>query len=91
MPLYDYECQSCGHAEEIQRPLNDPHPDCPQCGATGGDVFIVLISPPQTRVAEISGPIFSEKQIESTHGRNWRNKGTSGRPGGAGRRIFFHR
>ena len=34
MPIYEYECQSCGHElEKIQR-MSDAHlTDCPDCGA----------------------------------------------------------
>jgi len=33
MPIYEYECQSCGHElEKIQR-MSDAHlTDCPDCG-----------------------------------------------------------
>ena len=33
MPIYEYECQSCGHElEKIQR-MSDAHlTDCPNCG-----------------------------------------------------------
>lgn len=93
MPLYDYECCKCGHGEEVQRAIADPHPPCPKCDAPGGDEgFAVQIVPIRFSVAEPNGrPIFSEAQIESSHGRDWRTKGTTGNPGGIGRRTFFHR
>ena len=32
MPIYEYECQSCGHElEKIQRMSDDPLSDCPSC------------------------------------------------------------
>jgi len=33
MPLYEYECQSCGeHVERIQRATDAPLSECPKCG-----------------------------------------------------------
>jgi len=33
MPLYEYECQSCGeHVERIQRVDDAPLSECPKCG-----------------------------------------------------------
>lgn len=33
MPIYEYQCQSCGHElEKIQRMSDDPLIDCPDCG-----------------------------------------------------------
>ena len=34
MPIYEYECRSCGNRfEHLQRILNSSPPDCPSCGA----------------------------------------------------------
>lgn len=33
MPIYEYECKSCGHRlETIQKFSDSPLTDCPQCG-----------------------------------------------------------
>ncbi len=33
MPIYEYECQACGHQmEAMQRMSDDPLKDCPECG-----------------------------------------------------------
>lgn len=33
MPIYEYACQSCGHALEALQKLSDaPLVDCPECG-----------------------------------------------------------
>jgi putative FmdB family regulatory protein len=33
MPIYEYECQACGHQmEAMQRMSDDPLKDCPKCG-----------------------------------------------------------
>ncbi len=32
MPIYEYQCESCGHAlEALQRLSDDPLVDCPAC------------------------------------------------------------
>lgn len=33
MPIYEYQCQDCGHAlEQLQKLSDDPLIDCPSCG-----------------------------------------------------------
>jgi putative FmdB family regulatory protein len=33
MPIYEYQCDSCGHElEKLQRISDDPLKDCPDCG-----------------------------------------------------------
>ena len=35
MPLYEYECDACGHRfEVIQKFSDDPIANCPKCGGT---------------------------------------------------------
>lgn len=36
MPIYEYECKSCGEKFELRRRMDDSDADikCPQCGAT---------------------------------------------------------
>jgi len=31
VPLYEYECESCGKAEEVLQKHHDPPPVCDQC------------------------------------------------------------
>ena len=35
MPIYEYECKSCGHRFELRRGIADSDSEvrCPQCGA----------------------------------------------------------
>ncbi|MBA2277981.1 MAG: zinc ribbon domain-containing protein [Chloroflexia bacterium] len=34
MPTYAYRCAGCGHAfEQVQRMVDEPLTDCPECGA----------------------------------------------------------
>jgi putative FmdB family regulatory protein len=43
MPLYEYECEACGHRFEVIRKFSDPPLDiCPVCG---GHVHKLLSSP----------------------------------------------
>jgi len=36
MPIYEYECQDCGHQmEAIQKISDDPLKDCPECQKAG--------------------------------------------------------
>ena len=36
MPIYEFECMTCGDRFDRLQKLSDPDPtDCPQCGATG--------------------------------------------------------
>lgn len=32
MPLYHYQCPSCGREQEIRQGFDDPSPGCPDCG-----------------------------------------------------------
>lgn len=33
MPIYEYQCETCGHEmEALQKISDDPLKDCPQCG-----------------------------------------------------------
>lgn len=43
MPIYEYECQSCGYRSETMQRVDDPPlSTCPECGGE----FKKLISPP---------------------------------------------
>ncbi len=36
MPIYEYECNDCGHQmEALQKVSDDPLKDCPECGKPG--------------------------------------------------------
>ena len=44
MPLYEYECQSCGHRFERIQKMSDAAPTaCPKCGA---DRIVKMVSSP---------------------------------------------
>lgn len=39
MPLYEYVCEKCEIVCQDVHPMADPHPPCPQCGASYGEVW----------------------------------------------------
>ena len=43
MPLYEYECEACGHRFEVIQKFSDPPVE--QCAACGGKVKKLLSSP----------------------------------------------
>jgi putative FmdB family regulatory protein len=48
MPIYEYECQKCGHAlEALQKVSDAPLKKCPECGALR---LKRLVSAPQFRL-----------------------------------------
>lgn len=87
----DYQCLNCGKVEEITLgPGEDPGP-C-ECG---GEREVVIDKPKDWEMKVTKGDgriIWSEKQIEASHGKSWRE--TSKRPlreGGCGGRQFYDR
>lgn len=96
MPLYDYACPGCGALVEVQHAIDAGPPDglsCPKaCGAR--EPLQLQISRPRiARTAEPRGAIWSEKQVQASHGTTWeqmRRTGTTGREGGAGRVQYHH-
>ena len=44
MPIYDYQCTSCGFKKEVMRKISEPNlTDCPECGK---DTFAKQLSAP---------------------------------------------
>ena len=44
MPIYDYQCTSCGFKKEVMRKISEPNlTDCPECGKA---TFIKQLSAP---------------------------------------------
>lgn len=44
MPIYDYECTSCGHKAEVMRKISEPNVTaCPACGK---ETFAKQVSAP---------------------------------------------
>ncbi|MGB8264744.1 MAG: FmdB family zinc ribbon protein [Candidatus Velthaea sp.] len=44
MPLYDYQCQACGHVTEVRHGFRETYTDA--CGACGGKVARVFSAAP---------------------------------------------
>lgn len=71
MPIYEYACTSCGHADElIQKASDRPKRKCPECGRL-------------TFKRKISLPRF---QLKGTgwYETDFKNKGTQAKPKGDG-------
>jgi len=49
MPIYDYQCTSCGHKDEVMRKISAASTEaCPQCGA---ETFSKLLSAPSFQLS----------------------------------------
>ena len=87
MPLYEYRCKDCGETADHVVPIaqrNDPIA-CPSCKGESE----LLVSAPIIGTEVLRGDsriIKDERQLP----QNWRDEGTTGKPGGAGRTIYFH-
>lgn len=59
MPIYEYQCESCGERFERRRSLNDSDIDiqCPKCGAKN----------PKRSISGFSGGSSSEYSCAPTH------------------------
>ncbi len=90
MPLYDFLCEH-GHPVELQLPIaqrNNPGEGCPECGGKL-ELQISLVAVGTAVPKGDKRIIKSEKQVESQLGKGWRDKGTTGREGGIGRKKHF--
>jgi putative FmdB family regulatory protein len=49
MPIYDYQCSSCGHKDEVMRKISAARSEaCPKCGA---ETFSKLLSAPSFQLS----------------------------------------
>ena len=92
MPIYSYKCQLCGNAFDEHRKIADRHdqPPCPDDKCPG--VGELQMSAPMHTIAPPKGDkriIWADRQVESSHGKDWRDKGTTRREGGIGRTTHF--
>jgi len=87
----DYECVTCGQYFELTTLRDEQVPRC-ECG---GELRVVITKPRDWEMKVSRGDdriIWSDKQIEASHGKDWRE--TNKRPrkeGGAGARQFYDR
>lgn len=48
MPIYEYQCENCGHKlEKFQKPGEYPEEDCPKCNKR---TLVKLVSAPSFRL-----------------------------------------
>lgn len=72
MPLYDYQCDSCGHRFEVRQGIKeDPLTECPQCGS------------PIRRVIHPVGIVFKGSGFYITDSRHKSSATTSSNSDGA--------
>ena len=95
MPLYDFRCQLCGALVDYHCKIADRFDkiDCPTCGKTDCCERTVGVSVPNFGTERRVGRdklIYSEKQVAQEYGKRWRDKGTTGKEGGAGKKQYHH-
>ena len=93
MPVYEYRCHLCDAVNDHCVPMDDrlTRQDCPTCGKES--CADMQLSAPLLGTEIRRGDsrlIRDERQVSSELGPQWRDQGTTGNPGGAGKRIHFH-
>lgn len=80
MPIYEYECKSCGHRlEKLQKMSDDPLVDCPECSKAE---LVKLISGGQFR---LKGDGWYETDFKTGKKKNVAgDSGSSSSSGGSG-------
>ena len=80
MPIYEYQCDSCGHVfDALQKMSDDPLTLCPNCGA---ETLRKLVSAPNFR---LKGAGWYETDFKDKNQRNLAgdaNKGAEGQASG---------
>jgi len=72
MPIYEYQCEACGHKmEKLQKMSDEPLIDCPKCSKPA---LHKLISPAGFR---LSGAGWYETDFKSSNKRNLVDKDSS--------------
>lgn len=90
MPLYDMHCDACNSDYEHSFRLNTPIPPCPVCGHETPTIVVSCpIAAKNFTIKGPSGPIFDEREVESTYGKNWRNPKNHQRLGGDRKRWYW--
>ena len=79
MPIYEYQCQACGHdIEKLQRINDEPLRDCPDCGKPE---LVRLVSAAGFR---LKGAGWYETDFKKSGKKNLHDAGTSGGCGTGG-------
>jgi putative FmdB family regulatory protein len=80
MPIYEYECQSCGHVlDALQKISDDPLRHCPDCGEPA---LKKLLSAPRFR---LKGGGWYETDFKDKNRRNIASSDSSKSDAGAGK------
>ena len=81
--IYTYKCADCYlEADQVSTVAERKTPKaCPECGGQAEFTFTANRADTHPRELLEQGVIHSEKQLAP----RWRDQGTSGKPGGAGR------
>ena len=75
MPIYEYQCESCGHAlEALQRLSDDPLVDCPACNRPALKKQISAAG------FRLKGGGWYETDFKSGNKKNLAGEGSSGAP-----------
>jgi len=89
MPVYTYRCQLCDREITAEVPYGQ-RLDSQVCDCGGKAEY--RVSAPAVHGEVKRGDnrlIFDERQVSSERGEHWREQGTTGQPGGAGRTLTF--
>jgi len=101
MPVYAYTCQACGETTDHCVPYDSRlrSLDCPLCEAPEAAKYSCVDGRPPMSTMNAVRPrkddgrmIFDEREVhaDSERGKDWRDEGTNGNPGGAGEKLYFH-
>jgi hypothetical protein len=85
----DYECKACGAYYELTTRREEQVPHCGECG---GELEVVITKPKDWEMKVTKSDdriIWSDKQIESSHGKDWRETNKRRTEGGCGARQFY--
>jgi hypothetical protein len=78
---------------DLQRSIaerHDPGEGCPECGGKLElQVTAPLLASEKPSKDPMKRAIFHDRQVESQHGKDWRDAGTTRQPGGIGRKKIF--
>ena len=75
MPIYEYQCDACGHVfENLQKISEAPPTKCPDCGA---DALKKLVSAPAFR---LKGSGWYETDFKTGDKKNLDKSGKTGKP-----------
>ena len=94
MPMYEYECSVCGRITDHHRLIAErfTKADCESCGRKGCCELVIRSAPSYhgERIVRDKRIIRSEQEVIAERGKKWRDEGTTGKEGGAGKKLYSH-